>query len=502
MKMNVKWKAESGERRAENGERRTESRLTRSCHWSLFTGHYSHFTILLLAFLPLMSMAQSGAVDTSAARNSVQKPIKLYGFVRNYFNYDSRKTVTVCGGEYLMIPSDEDWANSGTAPVPSAGLPEGWEADYDRNAVPQAHFLALSSRFGVDATGPELFGAKSSAKLEGDFAGFGTTNTVFRLRLAYAKLTWHREYERSLGNALTVRSELLVGQDWHPLSGNIMPDVLGMAAGAPFRPHSRTPQVRWMFYPAERLGFTVAALYQFQYTSPGPDGESAKYANQSIVPELFIGLNYRDGKFYSQLGVDYSCLTIYDESTFTVSSLATFLNIRAKRHCNSLSPTFYFQYSGRKLTTKFRTTLAQNLAHLNMLSGYVLAVSDEFPNGVYRPMTSSVTYFNIAYGKTWRTNLFLGYQKNLGLPEGYTRAVDPADTYNYMYMKKGIANINSIYRIAPSISYNTKAFNIGLEYEWTAVAYGDLQVDGTVADNDNLRQVSNHRICAMVKYNF
>ncbi|MBQ6238589.1 MAG: hypothetical protein IJK07_10285 [Bacteroidales bacterium] len=499
---NVNRRAESGERRTENGERRTESRLTRSCHWSLFTGHFSQFTILLLAFLPLMSMAQSGAVDTSAAKKTVQKSIKPYGFIRNYFNYDSRKTVTVCGGEYLMIPSDEDWANSGIAVPPNAALPEEWEADYDRNAVPQAHFLALSSRFGIDATGPELFGAKSSAKLEGDFAGFGTTNTVFRLRLAYAKLTWHREYNHSLDNALTVRSELLIGQDWHPLSGNIMPDVLGMAAGAPFRPHSRTPQVRWMFYPTERLGFTAAALYQFQYTSPGPDGESAKYANQSIVPELFVGLNYRDGKFYSQLGIDYSRLTIYNESAFSIPPLPTSFNIRAKRHCNSLSPTFYFQYSGRKLTTKFRTTLAQNLAHLNMLSGYALAFSDEFPDGVYRPLTSSVTYFNIAYGKTWRTNLFLGYQKNLGLPEGYTRVVDLTNIYNYMYMKKGIANINTIYRVAPSISYNTKAFNIGLEYELTAVAYGDLQVDGTVADNDNLRQVVNHRICAMVKYNF
>ena len=493
--MNIKRKTESG-------ERRTENRLTRSCHCSLFTGHYSHFTILLLFFLPLMSMAQSVAVDTCAAKLSAQKPIKLYGFIRNYFNYDSRQTVTVCGGEYLMIPSDEDWSNGNTPLPANLNLPEGYEAGFDRNAVPQAHFLALSSRFGIDAAGPELFGAKSSAKLEGDFAGFGTTNTVFRLRLAYAKLTWHREYEHGLGNAQTVRSELLVGQDWHPLSGSIMPDVLGMAAGAPFRPHSRTPQVRWTFYPTERLGFTAAALYQYQFTSPGPDGESAKYANQSIVPELFLGLNYRDGKFYSQLGVDYSRLTIYDESAFSIPPLPTSFNIRAKRHCNSLSPTFYFQYSGRKLTTKFRTTLAQNLAHLNMLSGYALAVSDEFPDGVYRPLTSLVTYFNISYGKTWRTNLFLGYQKNLGLPEGYTRVVDPTDTYKYIYMKKGIANINSIYRVAPSISYNTKAFNIGLEYELTAVTYGDLQLDGTVANNDNLHQVVNHRICAMVKYNF
>ena len=88
----------------------------------------------------------------------------------------------------------------------------------------------------------------------------------------------------------------------------------------------------------------------------------------------------------------------------------------------------------------------------------------------------------------------------MGLGKDYIIAGGPA--YGNIYMKKGITNINSIYRVAPSFSYNTKAFNIGLEYEWTAVTYGDLQSDGTVANNENLRQVANHRICALIKYNF
>lgn len=453
--------------------------------------------VVLLTLLPFLAQAQDST------------KVRLYGFVRNYFNYDSRQTVTVCGGEYLMIPADEDW--NMTPEEEAAHIANGIGAftedghlRYDRNAPSQAHLLALSSRFGLAFSGPDILGAQSNGKIEGDFAGFGNNNTILRLRLAYIKLTWRKTYEHCLADVSAVRSELLMGQDWHPLSGEIMPEVLGMAAGAPFRPHSRTPQLSWKFYPSECFGFTATALYQYQFTSAGPEGESAKYANQSIVPELFVGLNYRNGKIYSQLGVDYTHLTIRTDQpaayTDPVTGNPVSFTISTIGRCDAFSPTFYFQYTRNLLAIKFRSTLAQNLAHLNMLSGY--AEVGFAPGRIeYQPLTASVSYLNIAYGQRWRANLFVGYQKNLGLLGDYS-ILSPAGTYYGLYMKKGINNINSIYRVAPSISFNTKAFNIGLEYEWTAVTYGDLQPDGTVADNANLRQVSNHRICALVKYNF
>ena len=57
--------------------------------------------------------------------------------------------------------------------------------------------------------------------------------------------------------------------------------------------------------------------------------------------------------------------------------------------------------------------------------------------------------------------------------------------------------------MAPSISFNTKIFNIGLEYELTGVSYGQPDAnDGTVPNDDNLHQVLGHRVCLLVKYNF
>ena len=126
--------------------------------------------ILLLATVLLASCAAS-AQDTAIVRKAVKVSIKPYGFVRNYLNVDSRRMMTVCGGEYLMIPYDEDW-NMTEAEVQTHNAAD---ERFDRNAVPEAHFLALSTRFGLALEGAHFMGFDLSGKVEGDFAGFGST---------------------------------------------------------------------------------------------------------------------------------------------------------------------------------------------------------------------------------------------------------------------------------------------------------------------------------------
>ena len=137
---------------------------------------------LFLILCALMAFGSVSAQDTTQAikqsnnqalKHSDTQTIKLYGFVRNYFNFDSRKTYTVIGGEYNMIPYDEKWNE---------------DRSEDLNAVPHAQLQALTARFGIDVKGPQLGKWSSSGKIEGDFGGFGTTNSVLRLRLAYVKL--------------------------------------------------------------------------------------------------------------------------------------------------------------------------------------------------------------------------------------------------------------------------------------------------------------------------
>ncbi len=454
--------------------------------------------LILLLSLPLFAIGQVKPKDKAKPDTDNKATFSFYGFVRNYFNYDSRRTMTACGGEYNMIPYDEDWnittEEEVTLIANGVTAVDGTELRFDRNAAPQAHLLALSSRFGLNLNGPEILGGSSEGKFEADFAGFGTNNTVLRLRLAYLRLNWGGKYGQSL----------TIGQDWHPLTNGNMPKVLGMAAGAPFRPHSRTPQVTYTSWLPWRFGFTASALWQYQFTSPGPDGESAKYANESILPEMFFGLLYQSEHSNAMLGVDFTRLKVSQLMSvpYLVAGTAMYANVRFRGNCQSFSPTFLYEYEKDKFTLQFRSTLAENLGHLTIPgSGY--AFIQDGSSYRFQPLTASVSYLNLSYGKRWRANLFLGYHKNLGLADG-TLISDAAGEPDpaYVYTKKGVNNINSIYRVAPSISFNTKAFNIGLEYEWTAVTYGDLQSDGSVTNNANLHQVANHRLCALVKYNF
>lgn len=408
------------------------------------------------------------------AEDSTRISIKPYGFIRNYLTFDSRRTYTVVGGEYNMLPYDSQWNEDSTD---------------DLNDVASMQLQALTSRFGVNVTGPRLWGMSTSAKLEGDFGGFGSNNTLLRLRLAYLKFS-------------DDHSEILVGQDWHPLSGSIMPDVLGMAAGAPFRPHSRTPQIRVSGY-HRSIGYTAALLWQLQYMNNGPSGPSnpasvasVQFAHQALVPEMFLGANFRQGPWFVQLGTDAQFLRP------RTHALVDGITRRVSERVISITPTIYAQYVASNVSVKFRTLLASNTSHLNQLVGYAVTAVDADGSWSYRPLHASISYLNVACGRKLRANLFLGYMKNLGAGENLW--LDPATGGYHIYMKGGdnFTHLNSLYRVAPSLSYNLDAFNIGLEYEWTAATYGDLAPDGSIHLNDNLHQVANHRLCFLVKYNF
>lgn len=441
-----------------------------------------HTLFLLTTLVCCTTVAQEAPSDNGTDGRRKAVSAKLYGFVRNYFNYDSRKTYTVIGGEYNMIPYDNKW---------------NADKSDDLNQVPHAQLQALTTRIGLNLEGPDLLGMKSSGKIEADFGGFGTTNSVLRLRQAFVKLS-------KSGDGKTC--EVLLGQTWHPLSGDIMPEVLGMAAGAPFRPHSRTPQLRAISY-WNNFGITAALLYQLQYMNNGPvsatdpsSTNSIDFARNAIVPECFLSLNYKSSAFYAQMGVDAQLIR---PRTHAVNALGVVK--RVDETVFSLTPTLYAQYVEGMISVKFRTLLAQNTSHLNQLVGY--AVTDASPEGQwsYTPLSASISYLNIAYGKQWRCNLFLGYMQNMGAAKDlYDFSANPATPLYRIYMKGGeeFTHLNSVWRIAPSVSYNVKAFNIGLEYELTGASYGDIATDGSIQNTDALHQVVNHRICALVKYNF
>lgn len=138
--------------------------------------------------------------------------VSLYGFIRNYYAFDTRESVAGTEDFFYYLPKDENK-----------------KGDVDLNGQSSFRFAALTSRIGLNVTGYEYNGLKFGAKIETDFYNglSGVSGTaVLRLRQAYVTVG---------------RNDWLVtaGQAWHPMAAD-MPDVFSLNTGAPFGPFSRT----------------------------------------------------------------------------------------------------------------------------------------------------------------------------------------------------------------------------------------------------------------------
>ena len=403
-----------------------------------------------------------------------EKPanIKLYGFIRNYFTFDTRESVAGTEDFFYYVPKDENIVD-GT----------------DLNAQPTFRFAALTTRLGVDVKGYEFDGFKIGAKIETDFYSgvSGVTGTAtLRLRQAYATI--------GKDNWLVT-----AGQTWHPMAAD-MPDVFSLNTGAPFGPFSRTPQVKLDLDLSEAVSLTASAIWQMQYTSAGPGGASANYIKYGMLPEIYLGINYKTPEFTTKFGV--TALSIkprWNNGTKKVSDRIT-----------TVSPFFYAQYKKDLFSVKFKTIYAQAGEHFNLNGGYGISDTNSDGSYDYTPTVNSSSWISLAYGKKTQAILFGGFVKNFGtIDELYGAVGGYAPAANLYFSKNSFSNMNAMWRLTPTIIHNIGKFSLGLEYEITSVQYGDYKTIAGVKcigehglAKDNLHWITNNRIQGLVKFTF
>jgi len=379
---------------------------------------------------------------------------KIYGYVGNDFFYNSRQNVEMVDGIIQLFPKAVEL---------NAGV--------DKNAVAQAEMLSINTRLGVDITGTPVLGAKTSGKIEADFAGFGTSYYVFRIRQAYMKLNW-------------AKTELLVGQTWHPLFGSVLPSTFSANAGAPFQPFNRSPQVRLKQSLSSTLSFTAAALYQMQYASQGPQGTINTYMKNALVPNLFVGLENKNTHWTNGVGVDFKSIK------------------PDVKYVSSLSAVAYSQYVNNKFQIKAKAVYGENLSDQLMLGGYGVSkyAADSTTVLKYTNFNNLSTWLNVVYGTKIQVGVLLGLSQNLGTNENLAaRKGGKYTAYGYGYYDATQSIVDHLYRVAPEVSYNLSNVRFGLEYDFTTAAYGTIQHDGS---STNPYTVNNHRVLASVMYIF
>ena len=449
------------------------------------------FKILSVALLSFCALNMSAA--DKEQKTEPKNHFKLYGFIRNYFIFDSRESVSGTGDLFYYLPKDVNMKD---------GL--------DLNDHASFRYLSLTSRLGVDVAGYQIGNVAFGAKIEGDFySGLSNSSSASageyfpgntkisgtaaaRLRQAYATITWK---DLPMGVSSKASVGLKIGQAWHPMAADF-PHVFSLEAGAPFGPFSRTPLVQMDANLGDHWVVSGAAIWQMQYQSSGPIGASASYMKYGMTPELYAALAYKSGGFMLRAGVDMLSIKprVYGKLNDKV--------VKVSDRKTSVLGYVYTQYSYKKFAIKAKTTFGEGGVHMNLMSGYAKIGENADGSWNYASLRNSSSWLSLSYGKKWQGVLYLGYIKNLGLAEAASGPLAKGDVY---FCGNGFSNINQMYRINPQLIYNIGKMNIGLEYQWTSVQYGEYdggKLNEFALADKNLHWVGNNRLNVMVKFNF
>lgn len=432
--------------------------------------------------------AKKEAKEASPVKEHLQSHFKFYGFIRNFFAFDTRESTAGTGDLFYYLPKDKKLNEIGD----------------DLNAMPSFRFLALTSRVGVDVSGYQVGSTSFGAKIEADFySGLSSSATSskingtaqLRLRQAYVTIGWK---ELPMSGEAKAAVSLKIGQAWHPMAAD-QPHVLSLETGAPFGPFSRTPQVTMDANLGKHVILTASAIWQQQYLSQGPSGASAEYIKYSCTPEGYLGVSFKsDNGFLARIGSNV--LSIKPRRTGKNSNG---VEVKVSDRITTFSPFIYLQYKSGKFEVKAKSVFSQAGEHMNLMSGY--GITGKFDDGHYEyaPIQTSSTWASISYGKKWQFMLMGGYIKNLGATKDFVNVSGVTDASDFYFSGNGSKNLNSMFRIIPAVTYNIGKFTLGLEYNMTAAQYGDgKSYNARGLSLEGLHWVYNNRIQAMVKFTF
>ena len=440
-----------------------------------------HLLIITLTVTLLTSglMAQNPAPE---AKKTPSFGITFSGYINSDIFFDTRQTVMAREGEWLFYPENIKLDPDGN----------------DINAKGTYNILSIQTRLRTNITGPDVFKAKTSGLVEGEFYGNINVNiNSFRLRHAYVKLNW-------------AKTELLLGQTWHPLYiPECSPEPVSLNGGAPFIIFTRNPQVRI----TQQLGMfklILAAISQVDATSSGPDGPSPKYLRNSIVPEFAFQLQYRQffaekkTEFMIGASIDYLMLTprlgtdvvkkpAYDTvvNNVVVHHDAVVLNYKTNSKSTALTANFFTKLRLPKVTMSLGGVYGGNCYAFNMIGGYAVKSTIDIMRGIvdYATITTGSVWADFkTNGTKWSTGIFAAYSKNLGANADVTGP----------YYSRG-SNIDYLYRVAPRLILTVNKLKFASELDYTVAAYGKTTGKGLVSDS---KEVGNLRILVGVYYSF
>ncbi|MBP5676971.1 MAG: hypothetical protein J6W88_00570 [Bacteroidales bacterium] len=384
-----------------------------------------------------------GAMGTICAQGF---SLDWHGFVNPHYYADSRSVVGGREDMMLFYPKPILLDSLGN------DINDGW----------QANMLAITARLGLTINGPDIWGAKAKAYIEGDFTG-STNATIdhLRLRHAYIDMLWENRRKIKKGDreydVLISSHRLLAGQYWYPMViHEIMPMTNPLNMGAPFHCYARQPQVRYEYY---FLGLEAVAVASWQLDNMsqgllnGAPASSTLFARHSLVPELNAQLRIRGEKIFYGVAINIKTIQPQVQTVYTAVQPSADLY-------TSFSWSLFGKANIGPVTVKAQTLLNNSLYEGCSLGGYLMLADSTFQDWHF-----NTVWLDIERNKGhWRPGLFMGYAKNID----YGHHADALYTFGRGH------DIDYLWRVQPRLTYTTgNGLSFTGEAEYTRAGYKD-----------------------------
>ena len=394
--------------------------------------------------------------------------VSWYGFIRTDYIWDTRKSAQVREYNLNLYPLDEVLDVNGA----------------DLNDTGASNFLSVVSRLGTKVKGPNVWGAKISGTLEGDFFG-NTESTIglLRLRHAYVNMDWSK-------------TSLTMGQTWYPtFIPEVFPGVANFSTGIMFNPFGWASQIKLKQNFTKEFSGAITAYKEREFTTQTATGGTQNSASiNSAIPTIHGQFQFKNKNWIAGLGAEYKSLQPLTEYNVTLTTKAV-----STETVNSTSFVGYLKYSNDKFSVKAYGITGSNMANLVMLggfNGYSVAGQPE----KYEATKTTAYWIDIASnGKKVAPGLFFGMTTN----DGASKTLATGESVKYY--SRGVSGsrvVDQVMRVSGRVDFKQNKFRVTPEIEYTGATWGDLNANGDGTADLNKKDVSNMRFMVSCAYSF
>jgi len=394
--------------------------------------------------------------------------LKFSGYVRMDSFFDSRENVDYWRGLDIAFPKNKLLDPNGC----------------DINDKSQYNMVPYSS-LRLHAKGPDLWNAKTSAKIKTDFSGKVFTELVddglladygnLRLQHAYFQLDWEK-------------TKLRAGLYYHPMTIlRYSSDTVSINAGEMFDPFQYSAHV-YVKHHIDRIQL-VGAVGKIYHR---------RRFREAICPNILGQVNYvTKEKNGFGVGVDFRMeVPRLETDVLIATGLGDSSNsFKTQQNVKSVCCFFVSKLKHKELTWTSRLMYAENAYIYGLLGGYGTKKRNPVTDRrEYTNIRSISAWTDFFYNNSrWEVGFFMGVAKNIGARDEILRH---PNTDEFLVFGLGL-DIDKLFRFQPRVRIFRGPITFGIELEHTRAWYGTTNKNGKVDDSC---PVHNTRVVGSVIY--